>query len=951
VRRPVFALALLLLPLSLVLAQDAVPLHNADFSEVDANALPTGWRVGGTDKQKIAVVPDAGPDGKAALQVEIQTAARGYGEAEQKVAAEPNTGYVVSADMRSSADRLAFVQIKLYKGRKELKRITSRKSDTEWGRVEQSFRSGEADEIGVLCRYIQNKQAVGQTVWFANVALVKSPPPVAKAISATATFEAIGVRVPTSGSPDPRERMPMRYRERGAKSWRDGLPLFFCPTDDEFRGSLVGLKPDTSYEIECWLVKSPQKRLAVSCRTWSEDVPVGEVRPLPVSRTEPLEIRDEGKADGWIVYRPEPGKQATLAVGDQVPYAVLCDGAAYVMIEGLTIRGGNRDAVSIRSSNHIRVRGCDIAHWGDPGTRKDGLRSGLYVDANGRLLNYLAGVRVAAGSTQVVVERNFIHSANGTANSWQYGHPAGPQGVILDRTGGNNVVRYNDIVGSETHWWNDAIESLRNGDVNGGPYQDTDIYGNVLAFSNDDGTELDGGQINVRYHHNWIRWALCGVSHAPNCSGPSYDFRNVIGLGEERLSAGSAFKMGGNQRSPGMNVFLHNTIYGKGGGLRSVGFGSGKDRGAYIGYSRNNLFAGPGGGDITNVSRDPRNDFDYDLASRGGVSLACGGEEHAVTAKPTFVGAAQGDYWLAKGSVGVDQACPLPGFNDDYAGKGPDMGAFESGEATACFPPRPGGMSALPLHTQLRHVTGKDTWQTVTLRVPPDLGTRWTATVNAPWLRCEPSSGNTTAGVQAVRVGPVAELKEERLHRGAVTFRSDQGFTRTVMVDVKVYPANEFTAVFEAEAGALSDGFAKVADAQASGSFYIHAPEATVKTEGVGHEQSEPGTVSFTVHVPQDGIYYLLGRCMVVGPREFAVRHDSFHFAFDNGEKHRWDVGGSPYDQWGWSSAGEQSKGYRPTKIPLKAGTHTLTIHSREPLARLDQVVLTSNPYGEPPQE
>jgi hypothetical protein len=293
----------------------------------------------------------------------------------------------------------------------------------------------------------------------------------------------------------------------------------------------------------------------------------------------------------------------------------------------------------------------------------------------------------------------------------------------------------------------------------------------------------------------------------------------------------------------------------------------------------------------------------------------------------------------------------LPGFNDDYAGNGPDMGAFERGKAAACFPPRPGGMTALPTNAQIHHVSGKDTWQEIALQVPTELGTSWTATLNAPWLRCEPSSGPTADGVQTVRVGPVAELKEERLYRGAVTFRTDKGFTRTVLVNAKVYPANVFTTVFEAEAGKLSGGFAKVADAKASGGLFLHAPEATEKAEGVGHEQSQAGSVSFTVQVPEDGTYYLMGRCMVMGPKEFAVRHDSFSFALDGGEKSRWDIGGIGYDTWGWCSAGEQSKGYRPTKITLKAGTHTLTIHSREPLARLDRVVLTSNPYGEPPQE
>lgn len=942
---------LALLALLLVPALHA-QVQNGGFARTDAQRQPLDWRVGDVVKQEVAVVPDQGPEGGPALQVMVGNTHQNQGEVTQSLKLEPHTEYILDGWARSTQDGLGFFQIKLYRNRKELQRISSGSSAAVWRHLQQQFNTGEADAVDLLCRYSQAKRALGQTVWFAKVGILKAPPPTLGEVSATATFEAIGVRVPWSAMAGPRDRMAIRYRPTGTADWRLGLPLFFCPTDREFRGSLVGLQPDTAYEIECWFEEHPEKRVQTAATTWSEEIPVGEVRTLPPGTShEPLLIRDQGKPDAWIVYRSAPTTQSVLDIGQTATRAVVFDQAAYVMVEGLVIRGGAQTAVQVWDSHHIRVRGCDISGWGDPGIRKEGQPKGLYFTPEGNPINYHCGVHVAGGSRQVVVERNFIHGQRGTANSWQYGHPYGPQGIVLDRTGGNNVVRHNDIVGSETNWWNDAIESIQNGSVNGGPYQDTDLYGNVLAFSNDDGTELDGGQINVRFHHNWICWALCGVSHAPNCSGPSYDYRNLISsLGEERQSSGSAFKMGGNRLSPGMNVIVHNTIYGTGGGLRSVGYGEGPDRGAYIAFSRNNLFAGPGNGDLSNVSKDLRNDFDYDHAGRGGITLGFPGEEHAVTAKPSFVSADQGDLCLAPGSPGIDQACLLPGFNDDFTGAAPDTGAIESGSLPdGCFPPRPGGMSAMPMHTQLRHRTGQATSQVISLRAPRALGARWTATVNAPWLRCEPSSGETSDSVQEIHVGPVAELSEQRLHRGAVTFRTDGGYSRTVMLDVKVYPGEDVTLTLEAEAGTLAGGFLKVADTQASGGFYLHAPEAQIPAEGVGHEQSQPGTATYTFQIPTDGTYYLLGQCFVLGPREFAVRHDSFFCSLDDGEQARWDLSSIPYDQWTWTSAKEQGKGR--LAFALKAGKHTLVIHSREPLARLDRLALTTNPYPEPPQE
>ena len=44
----------------------------------------------------------------------------------------------------------------------------------------------------------------------------------------------------------------------------------------------------------------------------------------------------------------------------------------------------------------------------------------------------------------------------------------------------------------------------------------------------DDGMEIDGGQLNSRVYQNRIERFYCGVSLAPNQTGPSYLFRNLI---------------------------------------------------------------------------------------------------------------------------------------------------------------------------------------------------------------------------------------------------------------------------------------------------------------------------------------------------------------------------------------------------------------------------------------
>lgn len=769
-------------------------LRNGSFQEQDDTGRPAFWRVT-DDGQRVEI--DAQQGG---LRVDIAKPDELDGQISQRLEGlAPGRAYVLSGRLRSTKPGIAYLQIKLHRDGREQQRLTApQRSEAEWRDAELTFSTGDADAVEVICRFRQREDTLGQTVWFSNLQLCEAKPPRLVGGQAVPTFHSIGICADFSGGLGDRTTGRVRYRPEGSSDWREGLDLVPCSTQRQLRGSLLELTPDTAYEIECRLFDPAVEAdapLVLHARTWPEDVPIGEIRTLPAPESGGMvKIDAQGQPDGWILYRPAAGNPASVDAGLNGEHALLITNAAYVLVEGFELRGGRRDAVRVEKSHHVRIRNCDVAGWGDPGTAKDGLEHGRFVDASGRVINFQAGVRVCDGSAQVVVEHCFIHAPRGTANSWGYGHPSGPQGVILDRTGGNNVVRYNDLIGSESHWWNDAIESIANGEVSGGPYRDTDIYGNVLAFSNDDGTELDGGQINVRYWHNWIDRALCGISCAPNRSGPSYVFRNLIAmLGEERESTGSAFKMGGGAAlSPGMNIIAHNTIFGPGGGLRSVGYGRGSDRGGYVAISRNNLFAGPGHQDVVNISNDPRNDFDYDLTSRGGVRLATGGEKHAVTAAPTFVAAAEGDFRLAAGSAGIDQGCILPGLNDRFAGQAPDMGALETGQAGADFPPRPQGLSALPLRatTAAPPPNGKSS-VTVQLVVPPSAGKTWRALPNSPWLSCTPSQGVTNGEPQNVRIEIAADSREKPRYRGAVTFRTDRGCLRTVMIDAGTAPAGK----------------------------------------------------------------------------------------------------------------------------------------------------------------
>ncbi len=951
-----WGLVLVLCVSAAAVAGEANLLPNGDFADRTPRNAPAGWRVGGG--LKVAVTDEDAPEGAGqCLRMEVAEAGSSYGEVVRKVRVDPNRSYVLTGMLKGTADGLGFFQIKLYRDGRELRRVKTDRSTKQWQPVARTFFTGPADTVGVLCRCSRKEKVVGEVARFAAVRLAPAPPPALEGISAVATFECIGLTVPFTGAPGPEDRCAVRYRRRGEKAWHVGLPLVAYRPESEYRGSLVALEPNAIYDVACELggpgAPKEARAVAASVRTWAEDVPVGRVVRLPAGVTRgPLVIGDRGTPEAWVLYTSAEGG-STIDAGTAADHAVTFDGASCVVFHGVTVRGGRKDCIAVNGSDHVRIRRCDIAGWGAAVTRKEGLEKGLYVNAEGKTVNFQAGVRVQRGSRQVVVEENFIHAPRGTANAWRYGHPMGPQGVILASTGGNNVVRHNDMIGSESHWWNDAIESIANRAVTGGPYRDTDIYGNVLAFCNDDGTELDGGQINVRYWHNWIDKALCGVSCAPNRRGPSYVFRNLIVLtGEEFFKTGAGFKMGGDRYSdPGLSLLLHNTVWTTGNGLTSGHYG----KGPTPMVTRNNVFAGPLADNGRIRYRHRRGgDFDYDLLPANGLyglrPVPAAWEAHGATGSPTFRDRRKGDFRLAAGSKGIDAGARLPGFNDGFAGEAPDMGAFERGrdEEQALFPPRPAAMAALPLRSHLVAGAG-EVKTTVRLRAPASAGKTWRAIPNADWLRCTPAEGRCGDGWQSVTVAPAAKPADIRLYRGAVTFRTDAGLCRTVMVNVKVYPDPHVRIDREAESGTIAGGFRKVDAADASGGAYVEAAIADSNDPDELRWAPE-GELRFDFETPAAGRFRLMARVAVPGPADRAGLQDSFFFSIDGGEKRQLPVYGFRLGQWKWIWARTgKADGRVPHELPLKAGKHTVTIHTREPLTRIDRLVLTNAPYFEPP--
>ncbi len=509
-----------------------------------------------------------------------------------------------------------------------------------------------------------------------NRLTVKGPP------SAVPTFQCLGLYLPCAGDANENASVLVRYRRAGEAAWREGPPLVSCETPREFRGSLFGLVSGATYEIELE-ARDPdgvagEAKAAFSARTLDEKFPVVRtIRIAAGTRAEPLVIDLSGTARGYVLYAPAEGGKATIDVAGKHPACVVIrPGTSYVIVRGLRLLNAAHHGVDASGAHHLVIERCEIAGWGRPGgNEKEGdMDAGVYARQRGR----------DAPVSDLVIQDNHIHAPRGDTNSWQESkrHPAGPQGITLVETDGRHILRYNRIEGDAKHWFNDGIGGGWNDTDRGSPHRDSDIHGNEIRYCRDDAVESEGGNVNVRIWGNRLANTYTGVALAPVRRGPAYVLRNVITDFDE-----CAFKLGWPENhSVGPLFIFHNTAVEPSRGAAGLEDAGGPYRRI---VTRNNILA-VGGRPIYDRAKEVASDYDHDFFPPEPGLVAPGKPEpHAVRApKPGFVRPETGDFSLAPGSPALDRGLPLPGLNDGFRGKAPDLGALEQGDPTPRYGPR-----------------------------------------------------------------------------------------------------------------------------------------------------------------------------------------------------------------------------------------------------------------------
>ena len=514
------------------------------------------------------------------------------------------------------------------------------------------------------------------------------PTAVATAPVAIATYECIGLYWP---APEARE-CAVQFRSQGAAAWRPALPLVYDARDHEFRGSIVGLASDTPYEIK---LRAGASEATLTARTRSDQFPVGETTALPAGDSaESFTITKSGTPQAYHLMAPPAGARTTLDAMNRGSNIVI--DADYVIVRGVELRNAATHGILIKAGHHdIVVEQCHITGWGrfagpvSFGNVGGDLDSAIYAEK---------------GCGQLTLQRNLIENPRGASSDWEFGHPVGPQGISLINSTGGNVVRYNEIVSTEDHGFNDGFGGGDNFSRAGSPNRDSDIYGNIIRNCWDDAIESEGANMNVRIWGNYLDHFYNGVATACVSRGPIYIFRNVWGesrrlhrdpVGGSCIKTGERDEFGGGRR-----YVFHNTAL--------------QPRGVFSAFSshvcpdcvtRNNIFDCRGSL-ATKQEKEPASDYDYDFFSGGDRGIAK--ERHGVRGAVAYLSSYRLEFFPAPrvlvvryGKIPTDMgggvtrnitdpvvSAPnpiidagevLPNFNDDFTGKAPDLGAFEVG--------------------------------------------------------------------------------------------------------------------------------------------------------------------------------------------------------------------------------------------------------------------------------
>ena len=534
------------------------------------------------------------------------------------------------------------------------------------------------------------------------------------------TICCLGVYLPiVTGDDDLNAIVTLRYRESGTPTWRTGLPLLRVRPDQisgesppgafglpvparQFAGSVFGLLPATSYEVEVSVADPDGGSGTQTLQLSTAAIPAAEPAAphvVPVGTAAALTT---------ALAIANPGDVITLAAGTYV--GAFSIGRAGTAANPIVIRGASRDSVTLDASgrsvgftlaaNYTRLENLTIkgSDWGAKLNNTTGV-----VLRGVRLTDVDKGIDGRTGTTRNLYicdnvlegRRVWPDFANNIENV---------EGIVV--TGQGHTICHNRIQG-----FGDALGLNQNTSIINAAI---DFFGNDVLWTGDDGMELDYAHRNVRAFGNRITNASMGVSFQPVWGGPVYVFRNVL-----VNLARSPYKL--NNDPTGFYIFNNTSV-------RTLGIGNNLDYAwPSLGYVqadghpayaanfefRNNLLIGVSApAFVTTQLFDAKIDANgwwpdgtfvfyntwanhADLVSNSPYEANGRIVEPQPFVDPIALGPTYATQitprspLLAAGSAAVDGGQPIPNVTDDFSGAAPDLGAWERGGALPVYGVRP----------------------------------------------------------------------------------------------------------------------------------------------------------------------------------------------------------------------------------------------------------------------
>ena len=536
---------------------------------------------------------------------------------------------------------------------------------------------------------------------------------------AVPTFKSIGIYISFTDNNN-NSKADLEWRQAGEGTWKPGHRLSMDWTRKEARGSLVGLTPNTNYEIRVTF-SDPDgvggtNPSTLSVATRNEAIPFGTGTPYYVATTgndanagteaqpfrmiqkalntvqaggtvyikngtyqEALTMKTSGTADNYITITNYQNDSAIIDGNNGAIGRLLdVDGADYIRIEGLTFQNSGGDLIRfVNGADYNVVENSSLIEPFYGVTAKEQFKFGDFGGA----------IHLRESSKYTVIRNNTINRNTPMTGKLDI------KGVAYWRGGEGAIIYNNTFSGGFEDSFGGGPEDIAETPTT----IDIDIYDNVVdSACFDDGFQVEGPAMNVRVWGNEVRGCFISSAYAPLLKGPAYYFRNIIyDNAHQNRGASAWFKLGDGAVG---DMFVYNNTYVA--NAVADGFKRTNSPDPKNITSKNNIVRA--GRYVVEDIVCSEADFDYDVLYTTDATrfISCspnsvkksfnafqteyGHELNGLKFDPIdeFVDPASKNFRLKSTSMLIDKGVIIPGFNDPnsswaYKGTSPDIGAFE----------------------------------------------------------------------------------------------------------------------------------------------------------------------------------------------------------------------------------------------------------------------------------